>query len=401
MTSDEDGIGRLVEGSPGAAAQSVEGEVNGENTSDPGPGRPPPAQAAGAHPAGIGPSAGCGCDTSTRSLIYAIGTIGFDFGTEARRDGFRQQMGLRERDEDGHTSVVPSNPYDPTQLAPYLKANPWASSKLIWTLNLDQTPIYALEAEPSVGMFWGDPVPDESSQRGRQNATETPPDPTEFVNRFYPPVSYVHQLFHDAIVGQTLQIDDPNLVSRVSVPGVLTNRTVRLFSGQTIPVVVAAARGMYSWNESALVAAVAGEVQRAREELDAAVARETVELTVRAFLDKIYYQFRNLGQTSPDRALNFAATNVFVFTEEISKGLLSGGRMPRHTAEPAPLYTLDTIDVVKSPVCRMDSDCWDVRITFFDPENERRARSVLLFTIDVSDELPVTLAPTRQYLIGS
>jgi PatG C-terminal len=46
----------------------------------------------------------------------------------------------------------------------------------------------------------------------------------------------------------------------------------------------------------------------------------------------------------------------------------------------------------------MDSDCWDVRIVFFNPENDRRAKSVYQFTIDVSDELPVSLAPAHQYL---
>jgi hypothetical protein len=46
----------------------------------------------------------------------------------------------------------------------------------------------------------------------------------------------------------------------------------------------------------------------------------------------------------------------------------------------------------------MDSDCWDVLIKWFDPENERRAKSVFQFTIDVSDELPVSLAPAHHYL---
>jgi hypothetical protein len=46
----------------------------------------------------------------------------------------------------------------------------------------------------------------------------------------------------------------------------------------------------------------------------------------------------------------------------------------------------------------MDSDCWDVVITFFDPENDRRARVSWLFTIDVSVQLPVSLAPPHRFL---
>lgn len=33
---------------------------------------------------------------------------------------------------------------------------------------------------------------------------------------------------------------------------------------------------------------------------------------LRTFLDKVYYQFRNLGQSPPDRAMKYAATNAFV-----------------------------------------------------------------------------------------
>jgi hypothetical protein len=46
----------------------------------------------------------------------------------------------------------------------------------------------------------------------------------------------------------------------------------------------------------------------------------------------------------------------------------------------------------------MDSDCWDVQLSFFDPENDNRARVILQSTIDVSDELPVQLAPIHTFL---
>ena len=68
--------------------------------------------------------------------------------------------------------------------------------------------------------------------------------------------------------------------------------------------------------------------------------------------------------------------------------------MPAADDSRSHLYCLDTIAVSKSPYCRMDSDCWDVQITFFDPSNVLRARSVYQFTIDVSDEMPVSLAPS-------
>jgi len=58
---------------------------------------------------------------------------------------------------------------------------------------------------------------------------------------------------------------------------------------------------------------------------------------------------------------------------------------------------LDSINVQRSPFCRMDSDCWDVQLKFFDPENSRRARKVFRFTIDVSDFVPVTLGEVRTW----
>ena len=58
---------------------------------------------------------------------------------------------------------------------------------------------------------------------------------------------------------------------------------------------------------------------------------------------------------------------------------------------------LDTIAVEKSPFCRLDSDCWDVRLRFFDPDNDRRARRVFRFTLDVSDLMPVTLGDVRTW----
>jgi cyanobactin maturation PatA/PatG family protease len=333
---------------------------------------------------------GCGCGGSA-ALVYAIGTIGVDFGTEARRDGFRQNMDRvtvgAGTGADAAPVSVPANPYDPFQLGSYLAGNPWASDKLIWTLNLDRTPIYALQAEAPVGMTWAEPVIEAAGQQA--GTAPVPGSPG------LPPVSYVYKTLRDAFAGQALPDTDPNFVSRVSVPGVLTDRTVRLFSGQVVPVVLVRSRGLYAWNEQILVDATAKQVL-AQAKSESALDEASLKDTVRAFLDKIYYQFRNLGRTSADRALNFAATNAFMFTDEIREGILSGQYVPGPNNG---MFTLDTISVQKSPYCRMDSDCWDVRVTFVDPENDRRARVAYLFTIDVSDELPVSLAPSHRFLL--
>ncbi|WP_369145664.1 S8 family serine peptidase [Streptomyces sp. R44] len=373
--------------------------------------------------AGVRPACGCGGDPaacscagsgsgSPRQLIYAIGTIGFDYPTEARRDSFRQQMPYVDATVDGKAVEQAPDPYSPRQLRDYLAMAPWASDKLTWTLTMDGATVYALEAEPSAGMDWSmPPVTPEEAQLNRKKpsraaAAKARKDVNPFAN---PPVSTVYRVFRDAIAGQALDPDDEEerhgYISRVSVPGVLTDRTTRLYSGQIVPVVEVKSRGLWTWNEAALVDAVFKEVAKEADVKQPEDKRQQsrvqvrddaqLHLTIRAFLDKIYYQFRNLGQTSADRALNFMGTNAFLFGDKIKDGLLSASKVPGSTMN---LYALDTITVTKSPYCRVGSDCQDVTVTFYDPEDERRSRLSYLFTIDVSDELPVTLAPVHTFL---
>ncbi|MFF0431543.1 S8 family serine peptidase [Streptomyces sp. NPDC004327] len=356
--------------------------------------------------AGVRPACACGgssasecqCGGGTRrQLVYAIGTLGFDFQTEARRDSFRQQMKSHVTREGDRDIEAPPNPYDAFQLADYLAENPWASDKVTWTLNMDATPVYALEAEMPVGMDWHEPITVDTD-------AGMPDLRTLLENLSHPPVSVIYRKFRDALRGQVLKTSDADFVSRVSVPGVLTGRTVRLYSGQVVPVVEVKSRGVHAWNEARLVdAIIEGVKEAAVSNNTTALSDDEVKAHVRAFLDKVYYQFRNLGQTSADRALNFAGTNGFLLGSTLKEGLLSPGVTrqavkPDGVLEPPRLGALDSVRVTKSPYCRPGSDCQDVLVSFFDPENDQRAKTVFQFTFDVSDELPVSLAPVHQFL---
>lgn len=367
--------------------------------------------------AGVRPSCGCGGDPAgctcsggtagASQLIYAIGTIGFDYATEARRDSFRQQMPYVPATIEGEEVEQEPDPYNPTQLRTYLMDAPWACSKLTWTLVMDGATVYALEAEPSVAMDWGVPLalPEDVQNERRtaaQLATEKNKPFSELVASLTsPPVSTVYRVFRDAIAGQAINVEkQPKLkagyISRVSVPGVLTNRTTRLYSGQIVPVVEVKSRGLYTWREEKLIDAVMEQIKKEATAQKIKVRNEDeLRLTIRSFLDKIYNQFRNLGQTSADRALNFMGTNAYSFSNQIAQGLLSASKVPGSSKN---LYSLDTINVTKSPYCRLGSDCQDVTVTFYDPEDERRSRLSYQFTVDVSDELPVTLAPVHTFL---
>lgn len=275
-----------------------------------------------------------------KNLVYALGVLGYDFGSEARRDSFKQLMpGVSIEG-----TMIPANPYDARQMVDYLGENLPEAKALIWTLNLELTPIYAIEP---VGGFSRD----------------------------------VYEVLQGLLSGQIQEENSPEFVQRVSIPGVLTGRSVKLFSGQVVPVIeINNTRGLYGWKVNSLVSAAIESVQS-----EAGDAQEdAIRRTLSSFLNRIYYDLRNLGTTSQDRALNFASTNAFQAAQTFAQAVGAG-------------YELDSITVEKSPFCRLDSDCWDVKLKFFDPENSRRAKKIYRFTIDVSDTIPVTLGEVRSW----
>jgi cyanobactin maturation PatA/PatG family protease len=139
---------------------------------------------------------------------------------------------------------------------------------------------------------------------------------------------------------------------------------------------------MYGWNVPSLVEAALTSTATAgaTTEVDATLLREGLT----AFLQRVYHDLRNLGQTSRDRALNFAVTNTFQATATFAEAIASQRQ-------------LDTIAVEKSPYCRLNSDCWDVVLTFHDPEDGRRSRQVFRFTVDVADSLPVSVGQIKRW----
>ena len=61
---------------------------------------------------------------------------------------------------------------------------------------------------------------------------------------------------------------------------------------------------------------------------------------------------------------------------------------------------LDTIEVERSPICRPESDCWEVKLTFFNPSKVfEQARKVYRFTADVSDVVPVMVGPVHSWFV--
>ncbi|WP_323374635.1 cyanobactin maturation protease PatG family protein [Nostoc commune] len=270
-------------------------------------------------------------DSKSGSLVYAMGTIGYDFGSEARKDSLVQDGRLAQEDS--------WNPLDPRQLLANFEAQPWESGSIIWTLNQEATPVYAI-----------------------QPAGPYAPKGYEMLRQFL-----------------SEQLDEG--VERVSIPGISIG-SIKLQSGITVPRIVPTIRGMYSWSTTALIRSVLGEPPA-----DNAARQDYEDRAegIQNFLDRIYYELRNLGKTPQERAINYAATNAFQLAQVFQQAANEN-------------MQLDTIEVEKSPLCRPESECWDVKLAFFDPERQnQRARKVYRFTVDVSDEVPVTIGRLRSW----
>ncbi|MBL7038786.1 MAG: peptidase [Pirellulaceae bacterium] len=108
------------------------------------------------------------------------------------------------------------------------------------------------------------------------------------------------------------------------------------------------------------------------------------------FLNVIYNDTRNLGVAPNERALNYAATDALI-TQDIFRDVRTDSRFRK--------FEFDTLTVDRSPICRPESDCWDVTLFFYDPSELQRARRAARYTIDVSDSVPVLVGRRQNFTV--
>jgi cyanobactin maturation PatA/PatG family protease len=269
---------------------------------------------------GAGPRCGSGPDPVP---VYALGQLGCDFGSEARRDAFLQN---------GCT-----NPHDTHALLAFLNDRPWEALGLTWTLSQEATPIYAIVPQ---GPF----------------------------------AEKAHELLRQ-FLGEQARHE----ISQVSIPGRQFGQ-VTLMNGQSIPALVPDVRRMNSWTAEALIEAVQGP----RPAGDAA-DYDKVSAEIKNFLERVYFELRNVGVTPQDRALNCAASNLQQVADIYRDA---------HTRD----LKLERIEVERSSICRQNSDCWDVKLTLFNPALRlQQAKEVYRLTVDVSEVIPVTIGKLRHW----
>jgi cyanobactin maturation PatA/PatG family protease len=262
--------------------------------------------------------------------VYALGTLSYEFASDAIRDSIMQDM------DEG------ANPYDQLQLLAYLERNPWDATSVVWTLNVDGVPLYAIVPRG--------PFADEAYARLRK------------------------------YLGEQLKEG----VERVSVPGVLKGSAkVPHFD---LPVIQPEIRGLHSWTVTGLIHAVCGNPPP-KEKPREYEAYTTKLQGLKNFLERIYYELRNRGLTPQERAMNYAASNAFNVAQIFERAIKDG-------------MELDRIEVERSPISRPRSDCWDVKLRFFEPARRlERAAKVYLFTVDVSAVYPVALGGVRSWSV--
>lgn len=271
-------------------------------------------------------SCGGGGEPQKPQLVYALGKLGYDFGSEARRDSLTQAMTT-----DAGNALVAA------QFLSHLEAHPYDASSVIWTLNLDATPIYAIHPMGPYG-------------------------------------AQAYDRLSEALRAQQTGVE------MISVPGVISG-SMRLQSGQIVPIIVPAIRGIFSWATAPLVEHVLGPAPEKPKELE---EYKLVAAGLTDYLNRVYYDLRNLGVTGEERALNYSATNAVQIADVIRSTTVDQ-------------LDLDRIAVKKSPVCRPDSECYDVELSFFNPKNTNVASRIHRFTVDVSDVMPVTISAPRSW----
>lgn len=268
---------------------------------------------------------GCGCNARQEvQLVYSIGALWFDFGSEARYDAIVQAM---------NDPVAANNP---VALIEFLEGNLPAASGITFVLLQDQIPIYAIN----------------------------------------PSGPFALDIYKAMLEAMRSSLDPTGDMQRVAVPGVVYGST-RLMNGMSIPVIHPDLRGMVKWRAADLAAA-------AQQAVNAAEAPTIENSSIFDFLVRVYDELRNLGLSPQERAMNFAATNAYQAALAFADG----------ASRRLELYK---IMVKKSPICRPESDCWDVQLVMFDPENDRRAARYYRFTVDVSEVMPVTVGRMRSW----
>ncbi len=340
-------------------------------------------------PSMVNPSA-CACQSGGNGLqlVYTLGKLSFDYGTRARRNYFANAFLAEDRGLNNIDSAAQLIRYLEAKVPEHYKilsgnrfANRTDVTSIIWTLSIDDTPIYAIAPSDAFAFeihdllveFLGDQVDEEvrlaqinEAIHAKRSKPQRTKDKDDDAN----------------LLGGDISLE----IGRVAIAGVIAGQ-VTLYTGETVPVIRPDSRGLRNWTTKALLDA-AQQQAFGKGEPTAAEIAATRDLG--EFLNVAYSQTRNLGITPQDRALNYAATDAFIL-QTVFRNVREDNRFRQ--------FEFDSFEVSRSPICRPDADCWDVTLYFYDPNELRRARCAVRYTVDVSDVVPVMLGRRQDFTV--
>lgn len=316
-------------------------------------------------------------------LLYVIADLTYNLMSDARREAFKQQMAA----DGGAATGEKPNPYDPRQMVKHLRNRPAEAAELTWTLDLELTPIYAIEPVGEhrhevyaqlVNILEGQILAeqlreerreqrerDERARLEQESSTDTFASVAKGLSSVAQEALKVPAKVVDALLGEP-KAGSGHAIERVTVAGTLAHEQTKLFSGQQVPVVrIRTTRGLFGWPA------------RSDEPIDA--GGSTSATTPREFVQLIRKQALNLGVADRDRALNAAVTHIVLEKMDLD-AVEANEREPRVAAE-------------RSQSAPPDSDCWDG--TLHTQQQNGSTEKVVRFAIGVSDAYPVRNGETR------
>ncbi|WP_070962638.1 hypothetical protein [Vibrio sonorensis] len=290
-------------------------------------------------------------------LVFAIGTLGYDFITEAKRDYFITAMNDHEIKNgklyNFNSPLDQSLVFQAKKLSKFLLHgdNIESSNNLHWTINQNGIPIYVICPN---GAF---------AQK-----------------QYYRLVEFLHDQNEDTQDDQKNDIrHDPSKLIKVGIQGKIVGMA-KLFTGQTVPVIEPVLRGMTLWNSDALYGSIENNLLSEIKDRDP----DLIKSDFLKLLNRIFCEMENDGTSSESRAINYVATNIHQMGQVFSLAIREG-------------LQLSQISCVESDIKRDGIVMYDVDLVCFDPLDNRKARKTYRQTVDVSDISPVFVGGMREW----
>ncbi len=304
-------------------------------------------------------------DFENSQLVNAIGQPSYDFVTQNNLDLFTAHMKEWYSDL---PKVLKDNltdsPHDHLSMAAFLlyrdehhQPNALMASQLIWLLNMNSTPVYAIS--PSLAEFRGNIyytmelfLADNVglNVEAYQEFTSNPESSAEWDTMF------------DDHKG-----DDDEM--RMVLPGYISGQS-KLLNRNVIESVTPVAYGLNDWTLNALMSSMRIE--------------DSYKDKLKSILKRLYVNTQNKGQTPDDRALNYSLYNIIELSEIVKEATEEGLQFSNYK-------------IVPSKVSRQHSISREVQLTFFDPGNTNKAATTYALQVDVSGVTPIIIGEIQRW----